>query len=70
MLKNISLCLVAFFVLSQNAFAQKKKKKDKEEETTVVVKTDTVFLDKKPGLPEPKTYRASNPRSNENHGLD
>jgi len=64
MLKKISLCLLALFVLSQNVFAQKKKKKDKEEEI-VIVKTDTVFLDKKKELPEPKTYRASNPRSND-----
>jgi aminopeptidase N len=64
MFKKISLCVIAVFLLTQNTFAQKKKKKDSEEQT-VVVKTDTVYLDKKKDLPEPKIYRASNPKSND-----
>lgn len=64
MLKKVSLCFVTLFVLSQNTFAQKKKKKDSEEQT-VIVKTDTVYIDKKPELPEPKIYRATNPKSND-----
>ncbi len=64
MLKNISLCIFAIFLLSQNAFAQKKKKKDKEEET-VTVKSDTVFLYKKPDPSTPVRYQASNARSND-----
>ncbi|HWY38423.1 MAG TPA: M1 family metallopeptidase [Bacteroidia bacterium] len=64
MFKKISLCLLAVLALSQNIFAQKKKKKDNEEQT-VIVKTDTVYLDKKAPLPEPKRYRATNPKSND-----
>jgi aminopeptidase N len=64
MFKKTGLCVIALFLLSQNTFAQKKKKKDKEEEI-VLVKTDTVYLDKKKELPEPKRYRATNPRSND-----
>ena len=64
MFKKISLCVVALVLLSQNTFAQKKKKKESEEQT-VIVKTDTVYLDKKAELPEPKNYRATNPKSND-----
>ncbi|HXB41255.1 MAG TPA: M1 family metallopeptidase [Bacteroidia bacterium] len=66
MYKKLSLYIIALLVLSSNAFAQKKKKKEAAvEEQQVVVKTDTVYLDKKPELPEPKIYQASNPRSND-----
>ena len=52
----------ALLCVSQTAFAQKKKKGAEE---IIIVKTDTVYVDKKPGLPNPKTYRATNTKSND-----
>jgi aminopeptidase N len=66
MYKKLSLCIISLLVLSSNAFAQKKKKKEEAvQEQPAVVKTDTVYLDKKPELPEPKVYQGTNPRSND-----
>ena len=63
--KGIIISAACVLFVSQGSFAQKKHKKNKEEETTVLVKTDTVYLDKKPELPVPKTYRAANTKSND-----
>jgi len=52
----------ALLCVSQIAFAQKKKKGAEE---IIIVKTDTVYVDKKPELPNPKTYRATNTKSND-----
>ncbi len=62
--KKLLIGALAILSLSQTAFAQKKNKKNKQEET-VVVKTDTVFIDKKPELPTPKRYQATNTKSND-----
>lgn len=64
--KRLFISAVALLLVSPAAFAQKKNKKDKEEkEEVIVVKTDTVFVDKKPALPVPIKYRAANPKSND-----
>jgi aminopeptidase N len=52
----------ALLCVSQTAFAQKKKKGAEE---TIIVKTDTVYVDKKPELPTPKLYQATNTKSND-----
>jgi aminopeptidase N len=62
--KKLLISAVALVFISQTAFAQKKKKKDDKEET-ILVQTDTVFVDKKPELPTPKTYQATNTKSND-----
>ena len=61
--KKLLISAISFVLISQTGFAQKKKKKGAEE--TILVKTDTVYLDKKPELPSPKTYQATNPKSND-----
>ena len=52
----------ALLFVSQTGFAQKKKKGAEE---IIIVKTDTVYLDKKPELPSPKLYQATNTKSND-----
>jgi aminopeptidase N len=65
-IKKLLLCATSLLLLSQGSFAQKKNKKSKQEPTeTILVKTDTVFLDKKPAPPVPKLYQASNPKNND-----
>ncbi|MGZ4092902.1 MAG: M1 family metallopeptidase [Bacteroidia bacterium] len=69
MFKKIGLCVITLFLVQQNSFAQKRKKA-KEEEATIVneasaKRVDTVYLDKKVPLPEPKNYKVSNPKSND-----
>ena len=63
--KKLLLCAASVLLISNAGFAQKKNKKNKQAEETIVVKTDTVFIDKKTPPPVPKTYQASNPRSND-----
>jgi aminopeptidase N len=62
--KGIIVCIACVIFVSQRSFAQKRNKKNKEEEI-VIVKADTVYLDKKPELPVPKVYHASNTKSND-----
>ena len=62
--KGTVVCMACVLFISQGLYAQKKNKKNKEEEI-VVLKTDTVYVDKKPELPVPIVYRASNTKSND-----
>lgn len=64
--KRLLVSAVALLFISTGASAQKKNKKDKgEKEEVILIKTDTVFVDKKPELPVPIRYRASNTKSND-----
>ena len=64
--KKLFISAIALVFISTNTFAQKKNKKDKgEKEEIVIVKTDTVFIDKKPELPVPRKYQAANTKSND-----
>lgn len=61
----LKLFMLLLFV-SSAGYAQKKNKKDKgDKEEIIIVKTDTVFVDKKPELPVPINYQATNPKSND-----
>ncbi|MHB8258725.1 MAG: M1 family metallopeptidase [Bacteroidia bacterium] len=64
--KKLFISAIALLFISPAVFAQKKNKKDKGEvEEIIIVKRDTVFVDKKPELPVPRKYRASNTKSND-----
>jgi len=59
---KLFISAIALLFVSQTGFAQKKKKGAEE---TIIVKTDTVYVDKKPELPTPKLYQATNTKSND-----
>ncbi len=63
--KNLLIGAASLLFMIQVGFAQKKNKKEKQAQEIIVVKTDTVFLDKKPELPHTRLYQASNPKSND-----
>src|ERR1035437_1317211 len=64
--KKLFISTIVLLFISPAVFAQKKNKKDKgEKEEIIIVKRDTVFIDRKPELPVPRKYRASNTKSND-----